>query len=115
MELVSGMLCCADEYQISHVKPVCFDLFVGSLHVPVLILAENFRDVIPVIQKPSYELPGLLFHYALGYCKLPDVVIESVVVAVGEVVLRKVGFHQVRVVYCHLHDVQDVDPIYLLV
>ena len=36
-------------------------------------------------------------------------------VTVGEVVRGKICFHQGRVVYCHFHDVQDVEPIPVLV
>ena len=74
-ELVSGMFCRADEYQISNVESVCLDMLVGSLHIPILIIAENLRDVIPVSPKTRYELPGLLLHSALGSCKLREVVI----------------------------------------
>ena len=36
-------------------------------------------------------------------------------VTVGEVIRGKVGFHQGRVVHRHFHDVQDVEPIPVLV
>ena len=36
-------------------------------------------------------------------------------VTVGEVLRVKVGFHQGRVVHRHVHDVQDVEPIPVLV
>ena len=36
-------------------------------------------------------------------------------VTVGEVILGKVGLHQGRVVHRHLHGVQDVEPIPVLV
>ena len=32
-----------------------------------------------------------------------------------DVVRGKVVFHQVRIVHCHSHDVQDVEPISVLV
>ena len=47
-ELVSGVFCCADEDQVSHMESVCLDVFVGPLHIPVLVFAEDLRDVIPV-------------------------------------------------------------------
>ena len=47
-ELVSGVLCSADENQVSHVESVRFDVFVGSLHVPVLVFAEDLGDVLPI-------------------------------------------------------------------
>ena len=47
-DLISGVFCCADEDQISHVKSVCFDVFVSALHIPVLVFAENLGDMIPV-------------------------------------------------------------------
>ena len=56
-ELISEVLCCAEEYQFSHVESVCFDMFLGFLHIPSLAFAENLREVIPVSQKASYELP----------------------------------------------------------
>ena len=43
-ELGSGMLCCADEDQVSHVKSVGFDVLVGALHVPILVFTKNLRD-----------------------------------------------------------------------
>ena len=41
--------------------------------------------------------------------------IEGGVVTESEVVRGKVGFHQWRVVHRHFHDVQDVEPIPVLV
>ena len=41
--------------------------------------------------------------------------VEGGLVAVGELERGKVGFHQWRVVYRHFHDVQDVEPIPVLV
>ena len=40
-ELVSGVFCCADEDQIFYMESVCLDVFVGPLHVPVLVFAED--------------------------------------------------------------------------
>ena len=40
-ELGSGVLCSADEYQVSHVESVRFDVLVGALHIPILIFAED--------------------------------------------------------------------------
>ena len=60
-------------------------------------------------------MPGLLLHSFLSTCKLREVVVECGMVTVGEVERGKVGFHQWRVVYCHFHDVQDVEPIPVLV
>ena len=47
-ELVSGVFCCADEDQASHVESVCLDVFVSALHIRVLVFAEDLGDVIPV-------------------------------------------------------------------
>ena len=47
-ELASSVFCCADEDQVSHVKPVRLDGFVGALHVSVLIFAEDLGDVLAV-------------------------------------------------------------------
>ena len=58
-ELVSGIFCRADEYQISHVESVCLSMFVRSLHIPILVLAENLRDVIPVGQKDELGIVGV--------------------------------------------------------
>ena len=41
--------------------------------------------------------------------------IEGGVVTVGDVIRGKVGFHQGRVDHRHFHDVQDVEPIPVLV
>ena len=47
-ELVSSVFCCADEDQVSHVKPVRLDIFVGALLVSVLVFTEDLGDVLPV-------------------------------------------------------------------
>ena len=60
-------------------------------------------------------MPGLFFHSFLGSCELGEVVVESGVVTEGELVRRKIGFHQRRVVHRHFHDIQDVEPIPVLV
>ena len=60
-------------------------------------------------------MPGLLLHSFLGACKLREVVVEGGVVTVGEVVLGEVGFNQWCVVHRYLHDIQDVEPIPVLV
>ena len=48
MELISGVFCCADEDQVSHVKSVRLDVFVGPLYISVFVFAENLGDVLPV-------------------------------------------------------------------
>ena len=93
-ELISVVFCCTDEDQISHMKSVCLDVFVSSLHIPVLVFAENRGDVIPVSQKTSSEWPGLVLYSFLGPRELPEVVVENMVVSVREVIRGKVGFHQ---------------------
>ena len=60
-------------------------------------------------------MSGLFFHSFVGSCELGEVVVESGVLTEGEVVRKKVGFHQRRVVHRHFHDVQDVEPIPVLV
>ena len=57
----------------------------------------------------------LFLHSLLGSCELGDVVVECGVVAKGEVVRGKIGFHQWRIGYRHFHDVQDAEPISVLV
>ena len=47
-ELVSGVFCCADEDQISHMKSVCLDVLVSTLHITVLVFTEDLGDVISV-------------------------------------------------------------------
>ena len=56
----------------------------------------------------------MLLHSFLGSCELREVVVESVVVAVSEIVRGKVGFRQRGVVHGHFNDVQDVEPIHVL-
>ena len=46
--LVSVVLCCADEDQISHMKSVCLDVLVSTLHITVLVFTEDLGDVISV-------------------------------------------------------------------
>ena len=60
-------------------------------------------------------MSGLFFYSFLGSCELGEVVIESVVVTVGEVVWGEIVFHQGRVVHRHFYDVQDVELIPVLV
>ena len=57
----------------------------------------------------------LLLNSFLSTCKLREVVVEGGVVTVSEVVRRKVGLHQGCVVHRHFHDIQDVEPISVLV
>ena len=91
-ELVPVVRCCTNEYQVSYVKSVCFDMFVGSWLIPILVVAEKLRYVIPVGQETSEKLSGLYFHSALGSCGLREVVLEVGVVAVGKIVRRKVRY-----------------------
>ena len=49
-ELISGVFCCADEDQVSHVESVRLDVFVGPLHIPILVFAENLGAVLTVSQ-----------------------------------------------------------------
>ena len=60
-------------------------------------------------------MPWLFFHPFLGSCELGEIVVEGVVVTKGEVVRGKIGFHQWCIVYRHFHDVQDVEPVSVLV
>ena len=60
-------------------------------------------------------MPGLLFHSFLGSCALGEVVVEIGMVTVGEVIRGEIGFHQGRVFHRHFHDVQDVEPISVMV
>ena len=46
------------------------------------------------------------FHSAHGYRELLEVVVEGVVVTVGEIKRGKVGLHQWSVVQGHFHEVQ---------
>ena len=71
--------------------------------------------MVPISEETVQKLPGLLFHSFLGSCELREVVVEGGVVTVSEVLRRKVGFHQGCVVHRHFHDVQDVEPIPVLV
>ena len=57
----------------------------------------------------------MFLHSSVGPCELREVVVESRVVSVREVILEKVGFHQESVVNGHFHDVQDVEPVSVLV
>ena len=89
---------------------MCLNVFVGPLHIAVLSFAEDLGDVLPVSKETGQKFSGLLFHSARG-----EVVIKSWVVSVGEVARRKVGFHLESVVHGHLHDVQDIEPVPVLV
>ena len=60
-------------------------------------------------------MPGLLLYSVLSSCESGEVVVEGGVVTVGKVERGEVGFHQWRVVHRHFHDVQDVEPIPVLV
>ena len=60
-------------------------------------------------------MPGLFFHSFLGSCELGEVVVEGGVVTVGEVEWGKIVFHQWRIIYRHFHDVQDVEPVPVLI
>ena len=89
--------------------------FVGALHVSVLIFAEDLGDVLPVSEETGQKLSGLFFHSFLGSCKFGEVVVEGGVVTEGEVVRGKVCLQQGRVVRRHFHDVQEVEPVSVLV